>query len=236
MSPIIPPLFSLHTGRNKERQTTRKQNTQDMKISGKKIRESQQKAQDFLSQVEEQLADFTLDVKRDIAHIINDCPTIVRLGGKEYIMKDLRPYSLNRIFDLSYKMIKADEGLDEDNKIITALCTDLDAMCEVVAIILCNHLFTADGAKTYEDIEVLKNRNDKMVEIMKAKVMNSTFDINQWASIIIGAIKSIDLGGFFLLKKSVNMLLTSHMERKKKSVETALQFTEAQSLRMLLTS
>ena len=183
-----------------------------------------------------ELQDFSIDVKRDIADIINDCPTIVKLGDKEYVMKDLRFYSIYRIFDLAYKMIKGDERLDNDNKVIMALCTDLDAMCEIMAIILCNHLFTAEGAKTYDDIEDLRTRNDKLVEVMKAKVMSSTYDTNQWGAIIIGAIKSIDLGGFFLLKKSVSTLLTSHMMRKKKSVETVSQFTEAQSLRMPQTS
>ena len=207
-----------------------------MQLSGKKIRESQKKKQEALDRLEEELSDFSIDVKREIADIINDCPTIVRLGEKDYVMKDLRFYSIYRIFNLAYKMIKADEKLDDDNKVIVALCTDLDAMCEIMAIILCNHLFTAEGAKTYDDIESLRTRNDKMVEIMKAKVMYSTYDTNQWGAIVIGAIKSIDLGGFFLLKKSVNTLLTSHLSRKKKSVETASQFTEAQSLRMLQTS
>lgn len=35
---------------------------------------------------------------------------------------------------------------------------------------------------------------------MKTVVMNSTYDANQWAAIILGAIKSIDLSGFFTQK------------------------------------
>jgi hypothetical protein len=66
--------------------------------------------------------------------------------------------------------------------------------------------------------------------------MGNTFDTNQWAAIILEAIKSIDLSGFFLLKKSVSMLTDSMLMRKKKSVETALQFTEAQSLQTQPTS
>jgi hypothetical protein len=80
------------------------------------------------------------------------------------------------------------------------------------------------------------SRNDKMVAMMKAKVMNSTFDTNQWAAIILGAIKSIDLSGFFLLKKSVSTLTDSLLMRKKKSEETASQFMEALSLQTQATS
>ena len=180
-----------------------------------------------------EIQDFSIDVKRDLVDIITDSPTLVRLGEKEYTVKNMRYYSLYRICKLVMDMKKADETLDDDNQIITALCTDLDAMCEIMAIILCNHLFTPDGVK--DDLEG-KNRNDHYISVMKMKVMNSTFEMNQWAAIIIGAIKSIDLSGFFLLKKSVSTLTDSLLMRKKKSVETASQFMEALSLQTPATS
>lgn len=183
-----------------------------------------------------ELKDFTDEAKRTIVEIINDCPSLERLGEKEYVVKNMRYYSINRIFDLVFKMRKADATLDEDNKIITAMCTDLDAMCEIVAIILCNHRFSPDDIHSYEDVDDVMSKNDKMVATMKAKVMLSTYDQNQWAAIVIGAIKSIDLTGFFLLKKSVNMLTDSHLTRKKKSEEIASQFMEAASLQTRQTS
>lgn len=181
----------------------------------------------------EELKDFPIDIKRDIIDIINDTPSLVKLGDKEYMVKDMRYYSVYRISRLCLEMKRADEGIDDDNKIITALCMDLDAMCEVVAIILCNHLFTPDGVSTLDEA---KTRNDRLIDVMKMKVMNSTFDIAQWATIILGAIKSIDLSGFFLLKKSVSMVTDSLLERKKNSVATASQFMEALSLRTQQTS
>lgn len=180
-------------------------------------------------QEQEELQDFSIDAKLDILQIINDCPSLVRLGGKDFMVKNMRYYSVYRICKLAFAMKQADEKLDDDNKIITALCTDLDAMCEIMAIILCNHLFTQEGEKDI-DADSLMTRNDRLVKEMKAKVMNSTFEINQWAAIIIGAIKSIDLTGFFLLKKSVSSLTDLLLIRKKKSEETVSQFMEAQSL------
>ena len=180
-----------------------------------------------------ELQDFPIDIKRDIIDIINDTPSLVALGDKEYTVKNMRYYSLFRICRLVTDMRKADETLDDDNAIITALCTDLDAMCEILAIILVNHLFTPDGVT---DMEETMSRNDRLISVMKMKVMNSTFETNQWAAIIIGAIKSIDLSGFFLLKKSVSTLTDSLLMRKRKSAETALQFMEALSLRTQPTS
>ncbi len=184
----------------------------------------------------DEMQDFSIEVKRTIVDIINDSPSLVSLGDKEYVVKDMRYYSLYRICKLVMDMKKADETLDTDQKVITALCTDLDAMCEIMAIVLCNHRFTPDDIHSYEDVDDVMSRNDKMIAMMKAKVMNSTFDTNQWAAIILGAIKSIDLSGFFLLRKSVSTLTDSLLTRKKKSEETASQFMEALSLRMPQTS
>ena len=183
-----------------------------------------------------EMSNFTIDIKRDIVDIINDNPSLVMLGNKEYVVKNMRYYSLYRICRLVMNMRKADETLDTDQKVITALCTDLDAMCEIMAIVLCNHWFTPDDIRSYDDVDDVMSRNDKIVAMMKAKVMNSTFDTNQWAAIVLGAIKSIDLSGFFLLKKSVSTLTDSLLMRKRKSAETALQFMEALSLRMPQTS
>lgn len=180
--------------------------------------------------------DFPIDVKRNILDIINDTPSLVRLGEKEYRVKDMRYYSLYRVCRLVMDMRKSDETMDTDAKIITALCTDLDAMCEIMAIVLCNHLFAPDDIKDYDSAQAVMSRNDKWIGIMKAKVMNSTFDTNQWAAIVLGAIKSIDLSGFFLLKKSVSTLTDSLLTRKKKSMETASQFMEALSLQTHPTS
>lgn len=178
--------------------------------------------------------DFQIDIKRDIADIILDSPSLVHLGGKEYTVKDMRFYSVYRIARLCMDMKQADALMvDDDNKIVTALCADLDAMCEIMAIILCNHLFTADGAMT--DVEG-KSRNEHYISVMKAKVLNSTYEPKEWSAIILGAIKSIDLSAFFLLKKSVSMATDSLLMRKKKSEETASRFMEALSLRTQQTS
>ena len=181
-------------------------------------------------QEESEFKDFPIDIKRDIVDILNDTPSLVRLGDKEYRVKNMRYYSLYRISSLVLNMRKNDESLDTDQKIIMALCTDLDAMCEIMAVVLCNHLFTPDDIHGFDDVDSVMSRNDKLVKVMKAKVMNSTFDTNQWAAIILGAIKRIDLSGFFFFKKSVSTLTDSLLTWKKKSEETASLFMEAQSL------
>ena len=199
----------------------------------KKKQEIEETLQDNVNN-DDELKDFSLDVKKDIVDVLNDCPSLVRLGEKEFAVKNMRYYSLFRICKLALAM-KENEDMDDDNKLVTALCTDLDAMCEIVAIILCNHMFTSDGDKI-DGFGEYMSRNDKLIQKAKMYVMESTFDVGQWAAIILGAIKSIDLSGFFLLKKSVSTLTDSLLTRKKKSAETASQFMEALSLQTQVTS
>ena len=192
------------------------------------------KEKEIIEQEDGELKEFGFDVSRNIADIILDSPTLVKLGEKEYRVQNMRFYSVYRITKLCLAMKEADSLMvDDDNKIITALCTDLDSMCEIMAIILCNHLFTPDGVENMDDAE---SRNDKLISRMKMKVMNSTYEPNEWAAIILGAIQSIDLSAFFLLKKSVSMATDSLLTRKKKSEETVSQFMEALSLRTQQTS
>ena len=194
----------------------------------KKTKTKKQKNIEYVEE-EKNLDDFSLETKDEIINIINDSPSLVKVGEKEYVVKNMRFYSLYRICGLVVKMKKENESLNNDNAILTALCTDLDAMCEIVAIVLCNHLFTRDGEKTH-GLDDLMSKNDMLINEMKARIMESTFEEKQWAAIILGAIKSIDLTGFFLLKKSVSTLTDSLLNRKKMAEETASQFMEAQSL------
>lgn len=199
------------------------------------MKEDKVNNQDMM-QDDEELKDFPIDIKRDIIDIINDTPSLVMLDNKEYRVKNLRYYSLNRICRIVLDMRKADETLDNDNAVITALCTDLNAMCEIIAIVICNHLFKPEDINSFEDVDSVLSRNDKWIEIMKAKVMYSTYDPNQWAAIILGAIKSVDLTAFFLLRKLVNTHTDSLLARKRKSTETVSRFLEAQSLQTQQTS
>ena len=178
---------------------------------------------------DDEIKDFSLDAKRNILDIINDCPSLVQIGENQFRVKNMRYYALYRICKLVTDMKKEDETIDDDNKILTALCTDLDAMCEIMAVILCNHRFKSESIDDDISADDTMSRNDKMVKMMKAKVMNSTFEVNQWGAVVLGAIQSIDLSGFFLLKKSVSTLTDLLMTRKRKAMETASQFMEAQS-------
>ena len=123
---------------------------------------------------EEEVFEIPDELKEEIINIMNDCPNIEKVGDKEYKVYNLRMYSLNRIMKLALNLCKDNpDEITDDRKMIFALCTDLDSGCEILSIILCNHLFTPDNVNK-DDIDSVYTYNDKLIRYLKARILNST--------------------------------------------------------------
>ena len=179
---------------------------------------------------EEKEFDIPVELKKEIIDIMNDCPDIKKVGDKDYRIYNLRMYSINRILKLGLDLCQSSpEDITDDRKMMFSLCTDLDRGCEIIAIILCNHLFTPDNIDK-DNIDNVYTHNDNLIRYMKAKVLNSTLDQNQWAAIILGAIKSIDLGQVFTMLVLVNKYSVSLTKTRTKAEEQLQSWQEAQSV------
>ena len=180
--------------------------------------------------VEEEDEDFKIptEVKRVILKIMNDSPTLVMVGEKQYMIKNLRTYSLNRILELGFDLCKTDESIDSDKKMLFSLCTDINKGCEIVAILLCNHLFTPDNVDFSNPFATI-TYNEKLINYMKVKILNSTFDTNQWAAIILSALKSIDLSQLFTMLTLVKQFTDSLTSVRTKAEEQLQYWQEAKS-------
>ena len=161
------------------------------------------------------------ELKKEIIDIMNDTPDLKKIGDKDYRVYNLRMYSLNRIIKLGLDLCKSDETVTDDSKMIFALCTDLDRGCEIMAIVLCNHLFKPENVDI-NNIDATETYNDLLIRYMKAKILNSTFDTNQWSAIILGAIKSIDLSQVFTLLVLVKQYTVS-LTKTRTTAEEQLQ-------------
>ena len=179
---------------------------------------------------EEQDFELPIELRKEIIDIMNDCPDIKKIGDKDYRVYNLRMYSINRILKLGLDLCNDDpKNITDDRKMMFALCTDLDKGCEIIAIILCNHLFSPDNVHK-DDIDSVYTYNDRLIQYMKAKVLNSTVDQNQWAAIILGAIKSIDLGQVFTLLALVKQYSVSLTNARTKAEEQLQLWQEAKSV------
>lgn|SRR5574344_558001 len=182
--------------------------------------------------IEEEEKDFEIpdELKRKIIDIMNDCPDIKKLGDKEYKIYNLRMYSLNRILKLGLDLCKENPDTITDDRIMMySLCTDLDKGCEIIAIILCNHLFTPENVNK-DDIDSVYTYNDKLIKYVKAKVLNTTLDPDQWSYIILGALNSIDLSQVFTMLVLVKQYTVSLTSTRKKAEEQLQSWQEAKSV------
>lgn len=159
------------------------------------------------------------EIRREIIDIINDSPTLQKVGEHEYRVYRLRAYSLNRIFQVAIKLRKEDPNITDDTKMMYAMCTDIEGCAEIVAIILCNHLFKAEDINDYQSALDVLDRNDKLIEFMKARILMDTIDTHQWAAIIMAAIQSIDLSSVFISLKLVSDVMVSTTNLRKMTVE-----------------
>ena len=179
---------------------------------------------------EEKEFEIPTELKKEIIDIMNDNPDVKMIGQKEYRVYNLRMYSINRILKLGLDLCQSNpKDIDDDKKMMFALCTDLDRGCEIIAIILCNHLFKPDNVSK-DDIDAVFTYNDRLIRYVKAKVLNSTFDQNQWAALILGAIKSIDLSAVFTMLVLVNQYSVSLNKTRTQAEEQLESWREAQSV------
>lgn len=179
---------------------------------------------------EEEEFNIPIELRKKILDIMNDCPDIKKVGEKDYRVYNLRMYSLNRILRTMLDLCNENpEKVTDDKQMMFAVCTDIDKGCEIMAIILCNHLFVPDNVNK-NDIDSVYTYNDNLIRYMKAKILNSTFKTNQWAAIILGAIKSIDLRDFFQMLVSVKRYTVSLTNTRTTAEEQLQSWQEAQSV------
>lgn len=178
---------------------------------------------------EQEEFEIPVEFKKDILDIMTDNPDLVKIGDKEYRVHNMRMYAIGKILKLGLELCQDDpEKITDDKQMMFALCTDLDKGCEIIAIILCNHLFSPDNVNK-NDIDSVYTYNDNLIRYMKAKILNSTFEKNQWAAIILGMFKSIDLGEVFTMLVLVKQYSVSLTRTRMKAEEQLRSWQEAKS-------
>ena len=176
------------------------------------------------------MAELPIEFRKTINDILMDNPSIVTLGDGQYRVHKLRPYALNRTYGIGLKIMGTDtKEITNGGDLLYAIATDLDACAEVVAIVLCNHLFDAPDISDYKDITDLMNRNDKLVHAMKCKVLLSDSDISQWTNIVIEAFNALNIAEVFQLRTLVKMFSDSATAIRKKTAEQLQSWQQAQS-------
>lgn len=155
------------------------------------------------------------EAQKRLLDIMADSPTLVKLGDNEWEIRDLRSYSRIKIAEVFTKIETTDSSVQN---IILKEATNLKYSAEIVAIVLLNHTFTED---------VLDN--EKRIKQMTTKVLLGTVDENQWVSIILQAVNSLNIESVFTITALAKVISTSLLTRKKKIQEQSQSMQQQKS-------
>ncbi len=161
-----------------------------------------------------------LEFQAQLSKILIDNPSLTKIGDHEFRVHGLRMYSLEKIHQVAHKL-RAFEGKDLMGG-MKYICGNIDALCECVAIVLCNHLYDEEHINydSYEEMMSLMSRNDKITEMVKNKVkLLSKGNINELASIVFSAFAEMEYSELFQFASSVMTYSESFSMRHQKNIE-----------------
>lgn len=161
-----------------------------------------------------------LEFQQQLSKILTDSPSLIKISDTEFRVHSLRMYSIEKLHQVAQR-IKAFEGNDIMNG-LQYICMNLDALCECVAIVLCNHLFDEEQCNynSYEEMMDVLSRNDKITLMVKNKVkLLSKGNINELASIVYSSFTDLEYGELFQFASLVMNFSESASMRHQKNIE-----------------
>ncbi len=141
----------------------------------------------------------TLDLQRRLAEIMNDSAHVVKLGGKEYEIRALKPGAQWLIAEESCKIAKAEENNFSD--LIKQFAMSKPAVVRCLCIAILNDKAKIEGPE---------------YQALYDTIMWDTNE-NEWMGVLVEVLQMLDLEGFFRLTSAVEMIRKMALTRKKKA-------------------
>lgn len=144
--------------------------------------------------------DVPIASKKKMAAILADSFMEVTIGGEKRKIKPLRTYS-------KYKILEVMQGITHTESDIVSVmreaATNLENAARIVAICLCNHLFTIDD-----------EHNEEMIEKEMKNIMLNTNNESEWGDVIVKAIESLNIESVFQITALSDLMTKSLVGRK----------------------
>ena len=146
--------------------------------------------------------------RKKMTAILADSFMEVTVAGEKRKIKPLRTYSKYKILEVIENIIHTESDtlsiLKEDSG-------NIECAARIVAICLCNHLFTPD----YE-------KNEEMIENETRNIMlNSAYE-NEWAEVIVKSFESLNIESVFQIT-ALSDLMTKPLVGRKELMNQASQ-------------
>ena len=138
--------------------------------------------------------------RKKMTAILADSFMEITVAGEKRKIKPLRTYSKYKILEVIENIIHTES---DTLSILKEASGNIECAARIVAICLCNHLFTPD----YE-------KNEEMIENETRNIMlNSAYE-NEWAEVIVKSFESLNIESVFQITALSDLMTKSLVGRK----------------------
>ena len=156
-----------------------------------------------------EVKELPLSAMEKLAKVMNDSPTIVKLGKTEWAIKALRPGTQWLIAEESCKMLKAEKG--NMNDVIKQFSVNIPSVVRVITLALLN-----DKNRIFKDY-----KNKRLSDEYQAVYDTIMWETNpdNWVSLLVEILNMLSMDYFFQTTNAIGIIREMALGRKMKMEE-----------------
>lgn len=153
--------------------------------------------------------DISVDAMQRLAEIMNDTPTVMKMGKTEFAITALKPGTQWLIAEESCKIMKAEQGNFKD--VIKQFAVNIPSVVHVITLAILN-----DKNRIFEDY-----RSRKYSEEYQSVYETIMWETNpdNWLSLLVEIMNMLSMDYFFQSTNAVAMIREAALGRKMKMEE-----------------
>ena len=153
--------------------------------------------------------DISVDAMQRLAEIMNDTPTVMKMGKTEFAITALKPGTQWLIAEESCKIMKAEQGNFKD--VIKQFAVNIPSVVHVITLAILN-----DKNRIFEDYKSRKYSEE--YQSVYDTIMWETSPDN-WLSLLVEIMNMLSMDYFFQSTNAVAMIREAALGRKMKMEE-----------------
>lgn len=153
--------------------------------------------------------DISVDAMQRLAEIMNDTPTVMKMGKTEFAITALKPGTQWLIAEESCKIMKAEQGNFKD--VIKQFSVNIPSVVHVITLAILN-----DKNRIFEDYKSRKYSEE--YQSVYDTIMWETSPDN-WLSLLVEIMNMLSMDYFFQSTNAVAMIREAALGRKMKMEE-----------------
>lgn len=153
--------------------------------------------------------DISVDAMQRLAEIMNDTPTVMKMGKTEFAITALKPGTQWLIAEESCKIMKAEQGNFKD--VIKQFAVNIPSVVHVITLAILN-----DKNRIFDDY-----KSRKYSEEYKSVYETIMWETNpdNWLSLLVEIMNMLSMDYFFQSTNAVAMIREAALGRKMKMEE-----------------